>query len=353
MSVLEQVDNPNAELLGQWKALQAESPRLRIRNAAQALKVSELELLLCSDQHQLTPLRGPFGELLQALEPLGRTMALSRNEEVVHERHGTYTDFKVYGNGAMGLCLGDIDLRAFFKHWKHGYEVLETGGETPRRSLQFFDSAGGAIHKIYQTAHTDAQAWDDCVNNFKQEAEAAPFTPVPVKVLNYPGNGQGKGEALLEGWSALQDVHHFNALLERLEIDRQEAFELVEGSFTTRLAAGSLERTLQTLAEEKHPIMVFVGNRGIVQIHTGEIHRLLPTGDWFNVMDPDFNLHIHTPGLAQCWLVRRPTSDGTVSSLDVFNDKRELVISLFGPRKPGNPEPAFWTELLAKLESTQ
>jgi putative hemin transport protein len=53
---------------------------------------------------------------------------------------------------------------------------------------------------------------------------------------------------------------------------------------------------LEEASEKNTPIMVFVGNRGIIQIHTGNVKKTLWHQQWFNVMDPDFNL---TPGCYQ------------------------------------------------------
>ncbi|MGN5476081.1 ChuX/HutX family heme-like substrate-binding protein [Cupriavidus basilensis] len=42
-------------------------------------------------------------------------------------------------------CSGpDIDLRMFFASWKYFYAVTENG----RRSIQFFDMRGEAVHKV-------------------------------------------------------------------------------------------------------------------------------------------------------------------------------------------------------------
>src|SRR3546814_9918332 len=75
-----------------------------------------------------------------------RVMALTRNEFCVHERKGRYE--QVSFNNHVGLALGpDIDLRLFMSHWKIGFAVQEND----RKSLQFFNGEGTAMHKIYLT----------------------------------------------------------------------------------------------------------------------------------------------------------------------------------------------------------
>src|SRR5690606_21815841 len=112
-----------------------------------------------------------------------------------------------------------------------------------------------------------------------------------------------------------------------------------------------LRRVLEKSAETGLSIMVFVGNDGMIQIHTGPVKKLFEMGDWFNVMDPDFNLHVRETEIAEAWIVRKPTTDGTVTSLECFNAAGEQVVQMFGKRKPGIPELLEWRELIADLES--
>ena len=48
----------------------------------------------------------------------------------------------------------------------------------------------------------------------------------------------------------------------------------------------------------------------MIQIHTGPVNRVLEARGWFNVLDPDFNLHINEADITRCWVVRKPTKDG-------------------------------------------
>ena len=63
---------------------------------------------------------------------------------------------------------------------------------------------------------------------------------------------------------------------------------------------------------------------------------------WFNVMDPDFNLHLNRDHVKEVWSVIKPTEDGFVSSFEVFNHQEELILQVFGKRKPGIPEIPGW-----------
>src|SRR5690554_3743339 len=113
-----QLDVPAESLTQRWQALLEQQPGLRIRNAAQLLNVSEMELLLAQRESLVVRLKPQAGDIMQRLEGVGRVMTLARNEEVVHETKGTIKNFKVGGKSNIGLCVGEIDLRTFFNHWR-------------------------------------------------------------------------------------------------------------------------------------------------------------------------------------------------------------------------------------------
>ena len=95
--------------------------------------------------------------------------------------------------------------------------------------------------------------------------------------------------------------------------------------------------------------MVFVGNQGCIQIHTGPVVNLKRMGPWYNVLDPDFNLHLREDQIDTAWVVRKPTRDGVVTSLELFDKDGFCFAQLFGARKPGKPELQAWRDLLAAL----
>ena len=95
--------------------------------------------------------------------------------------------------------------------------------------------------------------------------------------------------------------------------------------------------------------MVFVANQGCIQIHTGPVAKLAEMGPWYNVLDPNFNLHLNTDGIAWSWVTKKPTVDGIVTALEVFDKNGNLIVTFFGKRKPGIPELELWREIVGLL----
>lgn len=341
------------DLAERWKKVREEREGIRIRDAAEVLRVTEGELLATEVGASAVRLRPEFQEIFGRLDSLGRVMALTRNQEVVHERKGTYGTFEaVSGHGNMGLVLGDdIDLRIFFSSWAHAFAVTSEGQKGTLHSLQFFDRHGDAIHKIYLTEDSETQAYVELVLEFMNEDQSGGISVVPreARPSELPDE-EIDVEGFRNAWRSLKDTHDFFPLIRKFKVGREQALRLADREFAYPVPADSFKFVLNTAAERHLPIMVFVGNGGMIQIHTGEVEKVLEARGWFNVMDERFNLHIDQSNIGSAWVVRKPTDDGIVTSLEIFNAEGENVALFFGKRKPGIPEMEEWRQLVAEIE---
>lgn len=342
---------PTADLAQRLEALRRSEPQLRARDAAHRLGISEAQLLAlsCGEGGQAQRLQGPFGDILKRLPELGTVMALTRNDQCVHEKVGRFD--KVSVEGRMGLVLDpDIDLRVFLWHWHSGFALVEATGDGPRRSLQFFDADGTAIHKVYLRPGSDLAAFDRLVADFRaadQSREQA-VTPRPAAEAERP-DAAIDIEGLRQGWRGLKDTHDFFNLLRSFDVRREQALRLIGREFARPLSLDAPRRILEQAAATGLPIMIFVGSTGVIQIHTGTVHKIVEMGPWINVMDPGFNLHLRADLVAGAHAVEKPTSDGIVTSVELFDAEGGLIAMVFGKRKPGEPELQAWRDLVAGL----
>ncbi|MBL8532420.1 MAG: hemin-degrading factor [Betaproteobacteria bacterium] len=345
MEIIRGVIEPSA-LRGRWEQLKAER-KVRNREAASLLGVSEGQLIASLCKTAATRLDPRFPEILKSLQNAGRTMALTRNEACVHERVGVYED--VSHEGPVGLVLGpDIDLRIFYRGWSAGFAVDESHDGGPGRSLQFFDKHGQAIHKIYMRDEGARGAWEQVSREFAFGDQSGTlavetYTP-PVKNLRPDEAVDVPG--FRKAWAGLQDTHDFFGMLKKFDVARTQAMRLADRQFACPVPLDAPTQVLRAAAESGVPIMVFVGNPGCIQIHTGAVKNVQAMGPWINVMDPEFNLHLRQDLVAEAWVVRKPTVDGIVTSLEIFDSEGELIAQFFGARKPGIPEKAEWRDLL-------
>ncbi|MFP8893852.1 hemin-degrading factor [Chryseobacterium sp. EZn1] len=335
------------DLKEKWEALKAENPHIRIRNAAAQLEVSEAELLATSIGEGVTVLNPDFQGILTEAEQLGKVMALTRNDECVHERKGTYLNGDFSSPHAQLFVGEDIDLRIFLNHWKFAFAVLE--GE--KKSLQFFGKDGLALHKIYLTKDSNDAAFDAIVEKFRAEDQnqALAFEAIVPKQAE-KADSDIDVEGFKKAWTELKDTHDFFMMTRKYGVSRTQALRLAPEGFAKKIDNAKVVNILEDASEKNVPIMVFVGNRGIIQIHTGNVKKTLWHQQWFNVMDPDFNLHLDVTKIAEAWIVKKPTEDGEVTAIEVFNKEGDFIVQFFGKRKPGIPELQEWKDLVAALE---
>jgi len=341
-----------SDLRSAFAAYRAENPKARIRTAARDLGATEAELVATGVDGAAAPLAAPAGgwrQILHEVEALGDVMALTRNDACVHERHGVYHNVDTALPHGMALVANEeIDLRLFCARWASAFAVATPGPGGERRSLQFFDRHGDAVHKVFLTAASDGAAYDALVAAHQTDAADLTITPRPEPTPDRP-DAEVDAAAFRAGWDVLQDTHDFFPLLRDHGVGRVQALRLAEGRFTERVEPATVRRALEAAAADGAPIMVFVGNRGAIQIHTGPVERLVERGPWFNVLDDRFNLHLDETALTDAFVVVKPSEDGDVTAVEAYDAQGDLIVQLFGKRKPGIPELQTWRDIVAGL----
>jgi putative hemin transport protein len=332
------------------RAYRAENPKLRERDIAANLAISEAALVAAECGLTAVRIDASPNRLLERAPELGTVMALSRNDSAVHEKIGVYEKIQI--GERSSLTLGEnIDLRIFNWVWAHAFAVTKTDGETTRHSLQYFDKSGEAIHKIHLRPESDLDAYKKIVEDFRLEDQSQLFAGEAFTKLP-SGRKDGFDVAeLRDSWSRLTDTHEFFGMLKKLDVDRCAAVRAVGEEFAWKLADGIVDEFFRKSVEAQVNLMCFVGNRGIVQIHTGPINNVQPMGPWINVMDPTFHLHLRMDKIAEAWAVRKPTKDGHVTSIEAYDADGEMVIQFFGKRKEGNAEMVEWRALVEGLST--
>ncbi len=341
------------ELQNQAKELKKSKPHLRNRNAAEELGISEFEFLTLEIGDDRVLLEGDWKELLKEVHKMGYVMALTRNESCVHERKGVYDNISFTGGHAnMGVAVNDdIDLRLFMNNWTYGIAVVIRREKLDDLySLQFFNKEGEAVHKIYSTEKSNLDAYHEIVKQYKATNQTSVLLDnTDVKSPETQSNNPNLDvEAFKKDWLNLKDTHGFFGLLRRHKTPRIQALENAPEGLTEKIDNDSVIRMLEIAVKKEVSIMCFTGSKGCIQIHSGPIENLKEMRGWFNILDPKFNLHLRTQDIVQSWIVKKPTTDGIVTSLELFDANGELITYFFGARKPGIPELESWREIIAE-----
>lgn len=147
----------------------------------------------------------------------------------------------------------------------------------------------------------------------------------------------------------MTDTHQFMRLMSKLKMNRLGAYRVAGAPFVRALSTDAVDIMLNEVAARGFEVMLFVGNRGCIQIHTGILDTLKAMGPWQNVLDPGFNLHLRLDHVAEVWAVEKPTQRGMAVSVEAFDADGMLIFQVFGVGKEGRDSRPQWQELVNEL----
>ncbi|EAY0429217.1 hemin-degrading factor [Salmonella enterica] len=329
-----------------WLELKKQHPEMYARDIAKLMRISEAELAFTRADHDARRLRDKIHEIIAALESVGETKCICRNEYAVHEQIGAFTHQHLGDHTGLVLNPRALDLRLFLNQWASVFHLRETTARGERQSIQFFDHHGDALLKVYMTENTHQPAWEALLKRFNAPGN----TPLTLKDADMPTTPLTVDAAAVEReWRAMTDVHQFFTLLRRHNLTRQQAFGLVADDLACKVPNNALAQILDAALHAGNEIMVFVGNSGCVQIFTGAIQNVTPLKGWLNIFNPTFTLHVREENIAETWVTRKPTADGHVTSLELFAHDGTQIAQLYGQRTEGEPEQAQWRQQIDAL----
>jgi putative hemin transport protein len=334
-----------------WESLKTNNPKLRIRDAARQLNASEAELIATELGQNVIRLSEDFIDQVKKFPKLGKVMALTRSEGCVLEHKGRFQKIEIHGAGPhqIATVIGPIEQRVFFSAWKYGFAVRNESPRGPLFSLQYFDGQGDAIMKVYIQEESDEAFANQLIEEHIHPDQAAIPKPIAYEVPKYTGREDLDFEGFTSDWENMKDTHDFFGMLRKYKLNRLNAVEWIDEKWAYPVDQLSARKVVNSAAESALPIMIFAGNRGNIQIHQGKVKHIKQLGDWLNVMDPDFNMHLNEQVIEKAFVVHKNTAEGLVSALELFDLKGEMVAQFFGLRKPGIPQNPAWKNLLESL----
>lgn len=332
-----------------WLELKQHHSDKYARDIAVLMGIAEAELTWLRVGHDASRLRGDIREIIAMLESVGETKCICRNEYAVHEQVGAFTHQQLSDHTGLVLNPRALDLRLFLRQWTSMFHLSETGPRGERQSIQFFDHQGDALLKVYTTEHTDMAAWGNLLTHFVHVDNP----PLPLVAPEVPPQATPSVEGVVvdKAWRKMTDVHQFFGLLKHHQLSRQSAFRLVGDDLACQVNNDALALLLDTAMQDGNEIMIFVGNRGCVQIFTGKIETLTPMKGWLNIFNPTFTLHLRDDTIAESWVTRKPTANGYVTSLELFAADGTQIAQLYGQRTEGEQEQEQWRRQVESLIS--
>ncbi|WP_170426468.1 hemin-degrading factor [Ruegeria arenilitoris] len=334
----------------QIRAAYADNTGKRDRDLAESLGITEGQLVAAFTGIDATKLSNSLDDLFPMLNGLGEVMALTRNPSCVIEKVGRYDNYHSGAQASMVLTE-EIDLRMFPGHWVHTFAIERETENGTKRSLQIFDAAGDAVHKIFLRGGSDLTHWNKLVRTLADKDQSQELTVEPRKPAEAAKANPDKADALRTEWAKMTDTHQFLRLTSKLKMNRLGAYRVAGEPLARALEPSVISQMFEQVRDQSLEVMVFVGNRGCIEIHGGPVQMLKQMGPWFNILDPRFNLHLRSDHISEVWAVTKPTQRGPAVSVEAFDAEGGLIFQIFGRRSGETDHRAAWNTLVNGLQT--
>ncbi len=169
-------------------------------------------------------------------------------------------------------------------------------------------------HKVYAQRRRPSWPSTACSSTSSARrisAPASPLTPRPAAKGGHAPTPEIDVAALQAGWRGLaRHPRVLRPVAQARRVAPAGACASPPRASSARWPRTASTTILNAAAASELPIMIFVGNPGCLQIHTGPVRKIVPMGPWINVLDPGFNLHLRRDQVARAFVVDKPTDDG-------------------------------------------
>ena len=278
----------------------SDNKKLRIRDIANHLNVSEAELLSLDANKNVKFLSINNFEFFfnKILSQIDKVMFLIRTDFVVHEKIVTANEFICKKNSVLNkkdnsLLIkfnSEIFTYIFYENKKHNNRNL--------KSFQFFDQNGTSILKIYLKGKKDVE-FESIANDYK---------------VKYDFEIQ-KNVSLTTKQNTSLISHDMDLFNSKPKINQKEL----------KL---SLRELLTVLSEKAIPIQLYAFGIDCVQYHRDIIKNIVDYGPWLNVMDKNFNIHILENKIIKNILTEYVSKNNKRYSADFYDTNNDFVIGV-------------------------
>jgi len=276
---------------------------------------------------------------------------LTGNDSVIQEQTGIYDHTACRCSDALCGGAAAHPPRPFHQQWKYGFAVSgqDDGGRVGRR-LQFFDADGNGVHKILLHDSSSADAFHAIVSDFT----AAEQSPVLDIFHNAPIATAGKimrldVDALRADWACADETAR--VVIGQAEFDRSRLHKLrmVGKAFAHQVGKDSVRIVLQKMADLGCSVVTLIGNAGVMQAYHGQPEQTRSGDAWLDILNRDYRLRLREDHIDTVWVAKKPTADGIMTSLELFNRRGVGFARFFSEPEPGKPEPHEWREAILRL----
>ena len=255
----------------QWQAFKTnpENKRVRIRDAAAKLLVSEVELLSTSIGESVHFINfKDFNTFLNDILSLDKIMLLTRSDYVVHEITVETNNITLDSNNLIfDKTTSQPLLRLNPDDFHYCLSELKEHQGKNLYSFQFFNKCGNSVIKIYLKGKSE-NVFEKIISKYKTDYDYS-------IQKNQPHN--------------IKQTYDSN----NLSIQYEFGSPPIKESIMFKEFDGSILRTtMEALAKNSISTQFYGIGPNTIQYYNGIIKNVLDYGPWINVIDKKFNIHI-------------------------------------------------------------
>lgn len=314
-----------------------------------SLDVTEAHLAAAALGSGAVRLDNNWEEIVRALPDAGKVTVVTQNHCALHRKTGVFD--RIMWNEERPVVLDrNINLRIRLESWVHCF-FLEAGfSGWEGDGLHIFDGSGVPVLRVLATTRYGALHLRKLAERYADpdqgpDAEIRRCAPAPVAVAD----SEIDAGAMAADWRSMLDTHDIFAFARRYGAQRTQSYRLVPDDLACEVDRHAFFDVLDCAARDKEGVMIFVGSPGNVQIHIGPVSNISSARRRFMIDDETFGLDIIKDRVASCWVVTKPTVDGEIRSVEMFDAQGAQIAWVFGERRPGSPQKESWHRLVERV----
>jgi len=154
-------------------------------------------------------------------------------------------------------------------------------------------------------------------------------------------------KAFQDGWLRLRTTEDFHKLIERFGVTDFEALRLAGEIWAARVTPEAFVARLRLLAELELPCTLALGYGDAMNAHRVVIEQVQCRNGCLHLLGDELCFILRKDCMDTAWVVTRPSADGVLISLELYDKEHELVVRLSG--QPEQRTAAVWQDIIGTL----
>jgi len=156
-------------------------------------------------------------------------------------------------------------------------------------------------------------------------------------------------DALRADWAAADKTAGVFMGQTAFDSGRLHKLRLVGKVFAHQVGKDSVRIVLQKMADLGCTVVALIGDAGTMQAHQGQPEQIRGGDAGLDILNRDHRLRLREDHIDTVWVAKKPTADGMMTSLELFNRRGVGIARFFSKPEAGKPERREWRDAIMRL----